>query len=47
MGQRTGLDAVARGKKKNPSPYREFNPDRPARSLDTILTELQRLYFKL
>jgi hypothetical protein len=38
---RAGLDAVAR--RKNPSPSRESNPDFPARSLVTILTELPLL----
>jgi hypothetical protein len=38
---RAGLDAVAR--RKNPSPCRESNAGRPARSLVTILTELPLL----
>jgi hypothetical protein len=38
-----GLDAVA--KRKTPSPYRETNPSRPARSRITILTELPRLLY--
>jgi hypothetical protein len=36
---RARLDVVA--KRKNPFPCRELNPGRPARSLITILTELQ------
>jgi hypothetical protein len=35
---RVGLNAVAR--RKSPSPCRESNPGRPARSLVTILTEV-------
>jgi hypothetical protein len=38
---KTGLDAVA--KRKIPSPFREWNPDHPTRSLVTIVTELSRL----
>jgi hypothetical protein len=44
VGPRTGLDAVAR--KKNMIPFRELNPDRPARSLVTTLTELLQLHKK-
>jgi hypothetical protein len=41
MGSRAGLDAVT--KRENPCPARESNPDRPSRSVVTILTELSRL----
>jgi len=40
VGPRAGLDAVE--KREIPSPCRELNPDRPARSLVSILTELPR-----
>jgi hypothetical protein len=40
MGPRVGLNAVA--KRKIPSPCLESNPDRPARGLVTILSELHR-----
>jgi hypothetical protein len=32
------------GEEKNPCPCRETNPDRPARSLVTTLTEIYRLH---
>jgi hypothetical protein len=41
MGPRAGLDAVA--KRKIPNPCRESDPDRPARRLVTVPTELHRL----
>jgi hypothetical protein len=42
VGPRGGLDTVA--KIKVSTPCRESNPDRPACSLVTILTELSRLH---
>jgi hypothetical protein len=41
VGDRAGLNKVA--KRKIPSPFRESNSGRSARSLITILTELSRL----
>jgi hypothetical protein len=41
VGPRAGLDAGAR--RKIISPHRGSDPDRPARSQDTILSELPRL----
>jgi len=41
---RANLDAVAR--RKNSLPCRESNPDRPARSLITILNKLSRPHTK-
>jgi hypothetical protein len=43
VGLRTGLNTTA--KKTIPSPCRESNPDRPARSLVAIPTEISGLYF--
>jgi len=41
VGHRAGLDAMARS--KNPTPYQESNPNRPVRSLVTIMTDLPRI----
>jgi hypothetical protein len=43
VGTRAGLDTVV--KRKYPCLYWELYPSSPARSLDTILTELPQLYF--
>jgi hypothetical protein len=42
VGPRAGLDAVANRKARR---CRESNPSRPARSLDTILTELSLITY--
>jgi hypothetical protein len=45
VNPRASLDAVA--KRKNPSPYRESSPGRPASSLVTKLTELTQLLYQI
>jgi len=42
MRPRAGLDAVT--KRKVHCPYRDLNPDRPARRLVTIVTKLSRFW---
>jgi hypothetical protein len=42
-GPWTSLEAVTKRKRFYRCPYREMNPDRPARSLISIPTELPRL----
>jgi hypothetical protein len=41
---RADLDVVAR--KKNPNPFQESNPDRPAFSLVSVLTRLLQLLYE-
>jgi hypothetical protein len=45
VGPRAGLDAVAR--EENPNSCQESNPDRLARDLVAILTELRELIFTM
>jgi hypothetical protein len=46
-GPKAGLNAVTKRKNLYHCPYRELNPDRPARSLVCTLTELSRLRWVL
>jgi len=43
VGPRSGLDAVAKGKKSHHFHCRELNPGRPAHSLVSVVTKLPRI----